>query len=327
MADPTPNLKDALDTLKFLHEPGAVFELCLIKPAQDKSPQWEGRAFGKKPTVAGWFKDQEKAARLAIQLQAEGIYVTLNPCVPAMLSKANERLKVCGEGDRTSDTAIAGYRNLLIDIDPQLETGRRPPGVSSSEIEHDRALGLERKIKTDLAQEGWLEPLYCDSGNGAHLDYPLELENNEDNKLLLKSVLAGLAAHYAEDLTAAHCELDQKVFNPARLTKLYGTWARKGDDTPDRPHRLSQVISIPDVRVPVPVELLTAMAAAVQGQSTLPKTEKTTATLTTNGKFDVGAYLTRYGVEVVKVKPHHDAVLYCLQVASSTLPMRAMSRR
>ncbi len=309
MADPNPNFKDALDTLKFLHERGAVFELCLIKPARDRSLHWEGRAFGKKPTVAGWFKDQEKAARIASQVQAEGIYITINPCVPAMLSKAHERLKVCGEGDRTSDTAIDRYRNLLIDIDPQLETGPRPPGVSSSEIEHDRALGLARKIKTDLAQEGWPDPLYGDSGNGAHLVYPLELENNEDNKLLLKSVLAGLAARYAEDLMVAHCELDLKVFNPARLTKLYGTVVRKGDNTKDRPHRLARIISSPDARQPVPVDLLEKIAREGEPESA----QRTRPHGQAKGNFDLAAYLAHYGVKVVKEKRHGDAVLYCLQ--------------
>jgi len=27
------------------------------------------------------------------------------------------------------------------------------------------------------------------------------------------------------------------VFNPARICKLYGTLSRKGDSTPERPHR------------------------------------------------------------------------------------------
>jgi len=84
--------------LAFLHPDGAVFELCAIGPKTPKSTAWEGYAGGKKAIVAGWFKDQEKAAKLASQVQAEVVYVTLNPCVPAMLSKVNERLKVCGGG-------------------------------------------------------------------------------------------------------------------------------------------------------------------------------------------------------------------------------------
>ena len=33
---------------------------------------------------------------------------------------------------------------------------------------------------------------------------------------------------------------------PARITKLYGTMTRKGDHTPERPHRRSRILEIPD---------------------------------------------------------------------------------
>ena len=49
------NLETALNTLKFLHPNGGVFELCLINPLSTISPNWAGKAFGKKPIVAGWF--------------------------------------------------------------------------------------------------------------------------------------------------------------------------------------------------------------------------------------------------------------------------------
>ena len=69
-----------------------------------------------------------------------------------------------------------------------------------------------------------------------------------------------MPAGYADQLARLNLELDQAVFNPARLTKLYGTMARKGDNTPDRPHRLARIISLPEARQPVPVELLKRIA-------------------------------------------------------------------
>jgi hypothetical protein len=39
---------------------------------------WDGKPFGKKRLVVGWFSDPEKAATLAVQIGAEGIYTTLN---------------------------------------------------------------------------------------------------------------------------------------------------------------------------------------------------------------------------------------------------------
>ena len=43
----------------------------------------------------------------------------------------------------------------------------------------------------------------------------------------------------------ADTEIDGTVGNPARITKLYGTWVRKGDTTPERPHRVSNILEIP----------------------------------------------------------------------------------
>ena len=123
----------------------------MISPVQDKSPLWEGRAFGQKKIVAGWFRDKEKAAALVRQVKAEGVYVTLNPCQEALLARAHERLKA--NADRTTDPDIAAIWNLLIDLDP-----RRPAGVSSADPEHEAALNMAQVIKADLAGEGWPEP-------------------------------------------------------------------------------------------------------------------------------------------------------------------------
>ena len=35
---------------------------------------------------------------------------------------------------------------------------------------------------------------------------------------------------------------DATVYNPARVWKLYGTTAKKGDPTEDRPHRKAQIL-------------------------------------------------------------------------------------
>jgi hypothetical protein len=40
-------------------------------------------------------------------------------------------------------------------------------------------------------------------------------------------------------------KIDAEVFNPARIWKLYGTAACKGDHIAQRPHRLSRILSAP----------------------------------------------------------------------------------
>src|SRR5690606_16534917 len=51
------------------------------------------------------------------------------------------------------------------------------------------------------------------------------------------------------------------VHNAARIWKLYGTTTRKGDDTPERPHRRSEVLHVPEEIVPTPRELLEQVAS------------------------------------------------------------------
>jgi len=299
---PNPNLEVALNTLKFLHPEGGVFELCVISPLANISNLWEGRPFGKKRLLGGWFRDTEIAANLAVQIEAEGIYTTLNPCTDGLLARANQRLKA--NVDRTADSHIERIRNLLIDIDPL-----RPTGISSTDQEHENALRIAQCVKAHLTTEGWPEPLVGDSGNGAHLIYPLDLPNNEETKNLLKSALKALALEHQEPLGSLNLEIDQVVFNPARLTKLYGTMVRKGENTQDRPHRLARIISLPNIRQTVSLDLLKNLAATIPSQEK-SQVEKPEATL---GRFDLESYLSRYGVKVVQVKPHGGGVLYCLQ--------------
>jgi len=289
-------------TLAFLHPDAAIFELCVIAPKPPKSPAWEGFAGGKKAIVAGWFQDHDKAAQLAAYVWATGVYITLNPTNKALLSRANERL-VAGVG-RTKDTEISHIRNLLIDIDPI-----RPEGISSTDAEHEAALEMVQIIRSDLENQAWPDPLIGDSGNGAHLVYPLDLLPGEENTALLEGVLAGLARRYADQLALRKIELDQVVFNAARLTKLYGTWARKGDNTTERPHRLAKILYLPEARHPVPIDLLQKIA----GEAELKDAPKTPPHGQTIGQFDLAAYLLRYNVEVLRVKPHGGGQLYCLQ--------------
>jgi hypothetical protein len=94
----------------------------------------------------------------------------------------------------------------------------------------------------DLRAAGWPDPVVPDSGNGAHLLYGVDLPNDSRTTELVKGILAGVAARCATD----DVTVDQTVFNAGRITKVYGTMVCKGDNLPDRPHRRSRLLEIPD---------------------------------------------------------------------------------
>jgi hypothetical protein len=142
---------------------------------------------------------------------------------------------------------------LPIDCDPV-----HPSGISATDAEHVAGLARAREIRETLKAAGWPDPIEGDGGNSGHLLYPIDLPNDDESRALLQQCLQALAFRFDDEAVS----VDQSNFNAGRLWKLYGTVARKGDDTSERPHRLSRIIEAPDVMIPVPVERLEALASS-----------------------------------------------------------------
>ncbi|MBU2551697.1 MAG: hypothetical protein KKB20_25015, partial [Proteobacteria bacterium] len=247
-------------------------------------------------------------------------YFTCNPCSPALLARAANRLVAGGaKKPTTSDKDIVCLRWLLIDLDP-----RRPSGISSTADELAAAQELGGRIAAWLEVEmGFPKGVRAWSGNGIHINYRLpDLPNTDENKALLKRCLQAVAARFQDDLV----EVDTTVHNPARIWKVYGTTARKGDNLPERPHRRGSLFPESPARledVPVAtvdlVEKLAGLApqdaspAAPPAPVTPQKTGKTRAMGSNDlGTLDMEAYLSRYGIEY-KVKPDGGVTRYILR--------------
>jgi hypothetical protein len=195
--------------------------------------------FRRAHTVSGYFDNIDRLTEAAVQLApfARGVYFTPNPLTPALLARAANRVRpITDREPLTSDTDVQSRRWILIDCDPV-----RPSGISSTEMEHEAALACVHEIRKALAAEGWPDPLLADSGNGAHLLYRIDLPNDHASAMLVKQCLEALAFRFDDERVT----IDQTVFNAARIWKVYGTVARKGDDTSDRPHRLARVLEVP----------------------------------------------------------------------------------
>lgn len=215
-------------------EPGEVTEIRAYGLSRT-SKAWEGWAGGT-GIVYGYFDNPDDFAKAAAALErahAPGIYFTLNPVVPDLLARAANRLKAAGAKTvTTSDKDILCIRWLPIDLDPV-----RPAGISSTDKELQYSLKIRARIKEFMETKfEFNAPILAVSGNGAHLVYRLEdLENSEETTGLIKKCLAAIAKEFSDK----KINVDQKVFNPARIWKLYGTTGRKGDHTRQRPHRKS----------------------------------------------------------------------------------------
>jgi hypothetical protein len=242
-ASPANSIRQALGILA---DPGSVVEIRGLHVPTGR---------GKPSVVAGYFSDLDKAAEAAADLdkrKAAGVYFVLNRINPALSARSPEQLTdnltpLAGDND------ILQRRWLPIDFDPV-----RPAGISSTEEEHCAAEDMARNCAAWLQSLGWPFPILADSGNGFHLIYRIDLPA-DDSRLVQRCLNA-----IAQKMDSPAVTIDRRVFNPARIWKLYGTTARKGHNTADRPHRLAQVVEVPDSVEAVAVEQLQTLAATAE---------------------------------------------------------------
>lgn len=291
MAEPAITPAKVAEWLRLFIGPDDVAELRALQTA---------REYGRPVTVAGFFDggNLAKMAKAALKLteQARGTYFTLNPLTPEILARCANRTKTGEHGDLASDQHVARRRWLLIDVDPE-----RLAGIGSTDAEKAAAREVADAVRRDLDGRGWPAPIVADSGNGWHLFYRIDLAADDGG--LVQRCLVALATRH--DTHAA--KVDRAVYNAARIVKVPGTLARKGDATPERPHRRGEILEIPAKIRPVPAELLTALAddaTAATSASALngPPATSAPAAAERNGKanrnhrLDVAAWLTARGV-------------------------------
>jgi hypothetical protein len=146
-------------------------------------------------------------------------------------------------GYRSASDRDIDHRNLyLIDIDPV-----RPSGVASSPIELCNAKAVALNVREYLRAKGWPEPIQVSSGNGVHLLY--KGEGPASDYYDWKNALKFLAHKFG----TADAKIDTSAHNAARISRLPGCFNRKGEDTPERPHRMARVISYPSRFDVVPI--------------------------------------------------------------------------
>lgn len=171
--------------------------------------------------------------------QPEGIYFIINPVDPVFLARANNCMGKKGELISADDKRIRRRRWLPVDADPTKPISK----ISATDAEKAAARLLIDGVREDMRARGFCEPMLCDSGNGFHLWYKIDLPLDD----------GGLVEHVLKDLADRHnsagATVDTKLFNASRILKIPGTWARKGCETADRPYRMARVLEVPQIGV------------------------------------------------------------------------------
>lgn len=181
------------------------------------------------------------------------------------------------------------YMYFIVDLDPE-----RPSKTSATDEEKRSALELANTVMQYLERKGWPFPIIADSGNGFHLLYRIQLANNDDNKRLLKDCLKALNDLFGND----ECHVDRINYNQSRILKLYGTEATKGENTTERPWRMSKILAPNEEHYyeikKVPKKLLQELAETVRAK---PKPQKTYIASGDNDSLNLKEFFAKHGIE------------------------------
>jgi P4 family phage/plasmid primase-like protien len=281
--------KELERTCRALFAPGQIVELYINN--------YKARN-GRRYKAPGWFDDHAALIDLAEhwdQKKPEAIHCTLNPVRRECLGRAHNKINESHD-TRTKDDEILRRSWFFIDVDSVGSV----TGVSASSEEVSRSKVVADAIAHWLDEDlGFPEPLRAFSGNGHHLLYRIDLPNDDQSLSLVGNALDALARLYS----GPAAKIDSTVKNAARLTKLYGSWARKGEEIDDRLHRQSFIARRSDGREPIfdefeavtPIQLH-ALAERAPASPEPPSRRKR------KSEFDLADWIDQHGIDVKHVK-------------------------
>lgn len=240
---PEITLEDILEGLQVYWERDSCHEVRIVREAAPAM----FRRFDTPEAAADYVYSQAKK-----NCPSENFYLTMNP----VDKRVNIPQAVC-------DKHICRRRRIVLDIDrdPVLQKvdGQK---VSASDAELDRLSALAENIRLSLEKDfQWPTPVIVHSGNGYHLVYAIDLPADPESKRLVSSVLRAANARFRVPGVAG---IDEGIFNASRTIKIPGTFARKGKNTADRPHRKAEIIFQPHTMPFLSVEQLGRLSDAVQ---------------------------------------------------------------
>ena len=275
-----------------LYRPGDVVEM--------RSPKC-----GKYRTVSGYFENPTALVKAVQEWNGQAnLYMVLNPVNTALLARSANRAQPYAEVT-SNDSDVPERRLQLVDFDVT-----RPSGISATDAEHEAALRRSDACHTWLKEAYAVETLTADSGNGGHTLVPVDLPNDDASRTLMEQFLLALAARFDDD----EVHVDTGCFNAARLCKLYGTLACKGDNLPDRPHRVSRLLHVPDTLPPVPREVLAQIVSDLlpEPQQAEPNSP-TPQRFGRGGEFDVTRWMAEHHLSVHRELPYKNGTRFQLE--------------
>lgn len=251
-------------------------------------------------TFSGYFNDIDTLLDAIRPYDKYNIYFTLNSINESCFDREQKNKIIVQPKCTTSDNDIIGIDWLMIDIDVE-----KPSDTNSTDEEKELTKSVANNVYAYLRDNGFCEPVICDSANGIHLDYRIAMINNADNRDIRKRILQVLDMLFSTEKV----KVDTTTFNAARVCKCYGVMSRKGSaKSVERPQRESSILRVPNEVKITSNEYLQKIA------DLYPKQEQPNKS---NGykteSFDIDNFISKYGIAVRNIVQSKDYKKYILE--------------
>lgn len=199
-----------------------------------------------------------------------------------------------------NDNMMVARDYVCIDLD-----SRRLSGTNATDEQVEFTKKKANEVYQYLVNVGFNPPTVVFSSNGVHLYLRCAMLNNEKNTKLVKRFLQALSMMFTDE----HTDVDEKVFNCARIMRLPSTYSCKGNtmDT-SRPQRLCKFVKINENKVN-DVAYFEKVAALYPEEEARPSSQNNYSM----ESFDLDAFIEKHNIPVTKKVDVADGTRYYLE--------------
>ena len=239
------------------------------------------------PIMSGYYKSIDNLIRDICKVSLDEryqIYFILNRIKDECYDRKQCEHMMQKPANTTNDKDIEGIKWIFIDFD-----ANHSAGIGSTDAQVELAKKKAHEVCKFLRDNGFSKPVVGMSGNGFHAYVRCNLANNDESENLIRKFTSALGMLFSDD----DIKIDPATKNASRLGKIFGTMARKGRNSTERPWRYSKLIQIPDEIIPNDKSYIQKIADLLPEEKPAPSRENNFG----REQFDVVDFLNKHGLE------------------------------
>ena len=239
------------------------------------------------PTFSGYYMNIENLIRDICKVSLDEryqIYFVLNKIKRECYDRKQCENMIQRPSNTTSDKDIEGIKWIFLDFD-----ANHAAGIGSTNEQVELARKKAHDVCKFLRENGFQKPVVGMSGNGIHVYLRCNLANDDESERLIIRFMSALGMLFSDD----NIKIDPTTKNAGRLGKLFGSMARKGRNSEERPWRYSKLLPIPDEIIPNDKAYIQKIADMFPEEKPTPSRENNYG----RSQFDIVEFLNKHSIE------------------------------